>query len=53
MGYRALALGTMSDGAGTLPLVVHLHVFTLISVMTFSCRLHSYNDDDDLIYIDR
>ena len=30
-----------------LPLIVHLYVLTLISVMTFSCRIHSSNDDDD------
>ena len=24
-----------------------LHVLLLISVMTFSCRIHSCNDDDD------
>ena len=41
-----------------LPLVVHLYVLALISVMTLNCRIHSYNhdnddddDDDDDIYI--
>ena len=31
----------------TLPLVVHLYVLALISVMKLNYRIHSCNDDDD------
>ena len=34
-------------GLDASPFVVHLYVLTLITVMTFSCLIHSCNDDDD------